>query len=69
MFAEQRDYRALNGIRVDAACERALEIGARSYSSVASILKNNLDRQRTARAAAGSASDHRNIRGPQILPY
>ena len=55
--------------RLEAACERALEIGARSYSSVASILKNNLDRQRTARAAAGSAIDHPNIRGPQILPY
>ena len=69
MFAEQLDYRALNRIGVDAACERALEIGARSYSSVASILKNNLDRQRTARAADGSAIDHPNIRGPQILPY
>jgi transposase len=32
--------------RLEAACGRALEIGARSYSSVNSILKNDLDRQR-----------------------
>ena len=32
--------------RLEAACARALEIGARSYSSVKSILKNDLDRQR-----------------------
>jgi len=29
--------------RVEVACNRALEIGARSYTSVKSILKNNLD--------------------------
>ena len=32
--------------RLEAACNRALEIGARSYSSVNSILKNNIDRRR-----------------------
>ena len=32
------------GERLEAACERALEIGATSYSSLASILKNNLER-------------------------
>jgi len=53
--------------RLEAACERALEIGARSYSSVASILKNNLDRQRPTRAADGSAIDHPNIRGPRYF--
>jgi hypothetical protein len=31
--------------RLEAACARALHIGARSYSSVNSILKNNLDRR------------------------
>jgi transposase len=31
--------------RLEAACDRALAIGARSYSSINSILKNNLDRQ------------------------
>ena len=31
--------------RLEAACERALEIDATSYSSVASILKNKLERR------------------------
>ena len=47
--------------RLEAACGRALEIGARSYSSVNSILKNNLDRQRPAHArgrAGDSARQH-----------
>ena len=50
--------------RLEAACLRALEIGARSYSSVNSILKNNLDRQRPATPADGPAIAHDNIRGP-----
>jgi transposase len=50
--------------RLEAACCRALEIGARSYSSVNSILKNNLDRQRPATPADGPAIAHDNIRGP-----
>jgi len=49
--------------RLEAACERALEIGARSYTSVNSILKNNLDRRRRDRAADGPAITHPNIRG------
>jgi transposase len=53
--------------RLEAACERALEIGARSYTSVASILKNALDRQRPTRAADGPAIDHPNIRGPRYF--
>ena len=50
--------------RLEAACGRALEIGARSYSSVNSILKNNLDRRRPAMPADGPAIAHDNIRGP-----
>jgi transposase len=50
--------------RLEAACSRALEIGARSYSSVLSILKNNLDRKRPATPADGPAIAHDNIRGP-----
>jgi transposase len=50
--------------RLEAACARALDIGARSYTSVKSILKNNLDRQRTAEATDGPAITHPNIRGP-----
>jgi hypothetical protein len=30
--------------RVEAACQRGIGIGARTYSSIASILRNNLDR-------------------------
>ena len=50
--------------RLEAACGRALEIGARSYTSVTSILKNNLDRKRPASATDGPAITHGNIRGP-----
>jgi transposase len=50
--------------RLEAACSRALEIGARSYSSVNSILKNSLDRQQPATSADGPAIAHDNIRGP-----
>lgn len=52
--------------RVEAACLRALEIGARSYGSVKSILSNNLDRQTAAkRGPDGPAITHSNIRGPR----
>jgi transposase len=50
--------------RLEVACSRALEIGARSYSSVNSILKTNLDRRRPAMPADGPAIAHDNIRGP-----
>jgi len=50
--------------RVEAAATRALEIGARTYGSVKSILDNNLDRQTAHRRAAdGPAILHPNIRG------
>jgi transposase len=50
--------------RVDAACLRALEIGARTYGSVKSILVNNLDRQAAKRGPESPAVAHANIRGP-----
>jgi transposase len=57
--------------RLEAACQRALEIGAPCYSSVASILRNNLDRRQPPRsakpAADGPAIDHHNIRGPEYF--
>jgi transposase len=61
--------------RLEAACERALEIGAQSYSSLASILKNNLDRRKAGKSANratandtdGPAIEHGNIRGPQYF--
>jgi transposase len=52
--------------RVEAACLRALEIGARTYRSVKSILDNNLDRQTAAkRSPEPPAIVHTNIRGPR----
>ncbi len=53
--------------RLEAACERALEIGARSYTAVASILRNNLDRRRPQRATDGPAILHPNIRGSKYF--
>ena len=53
--------------RLDAACQRALEINARSYASVKSILKNNLERKRRQRATDGPAITHPNIRGAQYF--
>ncbi len=49
---------------LEAACLRAIEIGAFSYSSVNSILKNNLHRHRPQKPAEGPAITHENIRGP-----
>lgn len=48
--------------RVDAACARALSLGTRSYTSVATILRNRQD-QPTGAAEAPSLL-HENIRGP-----
>jgi transposase len=53
--------------RLEAACGRALEIGARSFTSVNSILKNNLEGKRPAPAADGPAIAHDNIRGSRYF--
>ena len=49
--------------RLDAACRRALEINARSYSSLQSILKNGLESKLRTRATEEPAITHPNIRG------
>ncbi len=52
--------------RLEAACQRARTLGACSYKSIESILKNGLDRRPLPpkpEATAGPA--HANIRGPQ----
>ena len=54
--------------RLEAACSRALEIGARSYSSVNSILKNNLDRQRPATRRGRAGDSARQHPRPHLLP-
>jgi transposase len=62
-----RLLKSYGGERLEAACGRALEIGARSYTSVNSILKNNLDTKRSAPAADGPTIAHPNIRGPRYF--
>lgn len=54
------------GARVEAAAERAIDIGARTYSSVKSILDNKLDRHPAEKRAAEAPTIlHANIRGPR----
>lgn len=51
--------------RMEAACARALSVGALRYRSVASILETGLDRQPVApRQAELALPDHANVRGP-----
>lgn len=50
--------------RLEAAADRAIDIGARTYGSVKSILDNNLDRRPAQkRATDGTPLLHANIRG------
>jgi transposase len=51
-------------VRLEAACQRGLSIGARTYGSIASILKTGLDRAFHDDTAADAAPLlHANIRG------
>jgi transposase len=54
--------------RIEAACERALVAGARSYTHVESILRHGLDRQPLPETVKSDEQppplDHENIRGP-----
>jgi transposase len=72
----EQGYRACLGIvrlagpfgaaRVEAAAERAIEIGARTYGSVKSILDNKLDQRPAPKRPADAAPVlHPNIRGPR----
>jgi transposase len=72
----QQGFRACLGImrlgkhygedRLEAACRRALHIGACSYKSIESILKHDLDRQPLpGHPAAAPVMTHPNIRGAQ----
>ncbi|PIL20836.1 hypothetical protein P775_07405 [Puniceibacterium antarcticum] len=54
--------------RLDAACRGALEISARSYSSVQSILNNGLDSRPRTRATEQPAINHPNIRRTEGAP-
>ena len=59
--------RPYGAARVDAASLRALEIGARNYGAVKSILEKKLDGEplRRPRTAGEVGIDHPNIRGPK----
>jgi transposase len=73
----EQGYRACIGIlllarhygaeRLEAACDRGLDIDARSYGSIQSILKHGLDRRPPSPAPAQGEllPDHPNIRGPR----
>ena len=50
--------------RLEAACARALAVGARSYRHVASILKHNLDRTPLEEGPDDEPIEHENVRGP-----
>jgi len=52
--------------RLEAACGRGIEIGARSYGSIASILQHGLDRRPASRPTRSGEEPpllHANIRG------
>jgi len=54
--------------RLEAACGRALEIGAHSYRSLKSILQNGLDRKMSKKGETnGPAITHDNIRGQKYF--
>lgn len=69
----QQGYRAALGIlrlakahgnaRLEAACQRALQLNAVTYRSIASLLKHGLERPPQAREAAPLPTDHANVRG------
>ena len=66
VWAIVRLARPYGAERLEAAAERAIDIGARTYGSVKSILDNNLDRRPAQkRATDGTPILHPNIRGPR----
>lgn len=65
MLALARKY---GNARLEAACERAAQLGAKSRKSVASILARGLDRQPLQGSLYGESLQlpaHPNVRGPQ----
>jgi len=60
-----RLFRGIDPARAETVSLRAVEIGALSCASVASILKHRLDRRASLPAADGTPLLHDNIRGPR----
>ena len=58
-----RLFRGIDAARAESVSLRAIEIGALSYASVASILKHRLDRPASPQAADDAPLLHDNIRG------
>lgn len=59
-----RLVRVYGAERVEAACQRGIDIGARTYGSIVSILRNNLDRAYRPQPVPDAPSvQHGNIRG------
>jgi len=58
-----RLFRGIDAARAERVSLRAIEIGALSYASVASILKHRLDRPASSQAADDAPLLHDNIRG------
>ena len=57
-------FREYGDERLEAACKLAIEVGANKTSNLHSILKNNLDQQKSRIARINEASfEHENIRG------
>jgi transposase len=57
--------RSYGSERLEGACAHAIDIGARSYGSLKSILANRLDRRPAHKPADASPILHANIRGPR----
>jgi transposase len=57
--------RSYGSERLEGACAHAIDIGARSYGSLKSILANRLDRRPAHKPADASPIRHANIRGPR----
>ncbi len=62
-----RLFRGIAAARAEAVSIRAIEVGALSYDSVASILKHRLDQQTSSQAADGTPLLHDNIRGSRYF--
>ena len=53
--------------RLEAACKRALLVGARSYQPVKAILSNGLDQAQLEQDEEKALPIHENIRGPEYF--
>lgn len=60
-----RLFRGIDPARAETVSLRAVEIGALTYASIASILQHRLDRSAPPQAADGTPLLHDNIRGPR----